>query len=160
MRARTEAMTVGAERAAPTRRHPGAAGEPRPTTAAFPPPLAHRKTFIRNRLSFWRHDTVRIKIDDGVDEIALGLMVDAHARTELSRVITVGDGFAQSRRGLRLMPDAPAADGTREPSATRRRERSTASSRASRRARRCDRGFRGAVMEYPWCGPRAEPVQH
>src|SRR6476659_4564983 len=47
-----------------------------------------------------------------VDEIALGLMVDAYSRTELK-----GDqrraagGFVQSRRCLRLRSDAPAAAG-------------------------------------------------
>jgi len=83
----------------------------RHSSAAFQLNFEHRKTFLRNKLAFWRHETIGIELDKDVDEIALGLMVDAHSRTELATVIAVGgaDGFVQSRRGLRLRPDAPAA---------------------------------------------------
>jgi hypothetical protein len=85
----------------------------RHSSASFRLTFEHRWTFIRNKLTFWRHEAIGINVGDEVDEIALGLMVDAYARTELNKVITLGaaGGFVQSRRGLRLRSDAPAAAG-------------------------------------------------
>jgi len=82
----------------------------RHSTSAFQLTVEHRKTFVRNKLTFWRHDAIGIKGDNNVDQIALGLMVE-HSRTERTKVITVSGagGFVQSRGGLRLRPDAPAA---------------------------------------------------
>lgn len=128
------------------------------STAAFQLTLEHKKTYVRNKLSFWRHETVGIRIDPGVDEIALGFMVDAYSRTELSRVVAVGDngGFVESRHGLRLQPGAAAGAATMlqpqgdEPVRSLDRE-------LARIASRYDRSTAALValtMEYPW------PAQH
>ena len=70
----------------------------------------HKKTFVRNTLSFWRHDTVGVPVQEGVDEIALGLTVDAYARTAMTRVLTIGTGgeAARSRHGLLIRPETAA----------------------------------------------------
>jgi transcriptional regulator GlxA family with amidase domain len=130
------------------------------SSSAFQLTLEHRKTYIRNKLSFWRHKTTGIKVDDNVDEIALGLMVDAHARTELTKVTTVGGagGFVPSRRGLRLRPDAPAvavgADTVLEPQSDEPAR--TLDRELLRIASRYDRptaAFVALQMEYPWRSP-------
>jgi transcriptional regulator GlxA family with amidase domain len=132
------------------------------SSAAFALTFAHRKTFVRNKLSFWRHEAVRIKVDDQVDEIALGLMVDAYARTELAKPITVGGtgGFVQSRRGLRLQPQAPAAAAgvgsvlepqSDQPARTLDRELE----RIAARYDRATAAFVALVMEYPWSDQQA-----
>lgn len=140
--------------------------DPRHSTSAFQLTFEHQKTFVRNKLTFWRHEAVGIKVDDNVDEIALGLMVDAHFRTELAKVITVGGagGFVRSRRGLRLRPDAPAAAGgadtvlqppSDEPARTLDRE-------LARIAARYDgptAAFVALAMEYPWSERQARLVQ-
>ena len=95
------------------------------STAAFQLTVEHRKTYVRNKLSFWRHETVGIKIDQDVDEIALGFMADAYARTELTTAIAVGGagGLVQSRHGLRLLPRRAGC---------RRRHRAAAAGRCAR----------------------------
>ena len=121
-------------------------------SAAFRLTTAHRATFLRNTLAFWRHDTVRIKVEDHVNEIALGLMVDAHARTALTKVIAAGSAVVPSRRGLRLRPDAPAAAGA--VLAPQREAPAQALERELERiaARHGDAtaAFVALVMEYPW----------
>jgi hypothetical protein len=138
----------------------------RHSSAAFRLTFEHRWTFIRNKLTFWRHEAIGINVDDDVDEIALGLMVDAYARTELNKVITVGaaGGFVQSRRGLRLRSDAAAAAGANtvlqpqrdEPARTLDRE-------LARIASRYDAPTAALValtMEYPWSEQQARQVQN
>ena len=128
-------------------------------SSAFKLTLAHKKTFVRNKLMFWRRDAVPIKVGDNVDEIALGLLADAHSRTGLSKVIGVGGegGSVQSRRGLRLQPDArataagndtvlePPAD---QPARTLDRELPLIASRYGD----ATAAFVALVMEYPWTG--------
>lgn len=82
-------------------------------SSAFSLTTEHRKTFIRNTLAVWRHETVGIPLSAGVDEVALGLSADAWSRTELSKVAVVGaaEGVA-SRHGLMIFP---AEAGKREP---------------------------------------------
>ena len=134
-------------------------------SAAFKLTFAHKKAFLRNKLIFWRRDTVAVKVGDNVDEIALGLMADAHSRTELSKVIGVGGGGAtvQSRRGLRLQPDVPAAaagNGTvleppgDHPARTLDRELPRIASRYGD----ATAAFVALVMEYPWTGGGATGV--
>ena len=134
------------------------------STAAFQLTAEHKKTYVRNKLSFWRHETVGIRIDQGVDEIALGFMADAYARTELSRVIAVGDngGFVESRHGLRLRPGAATSAATvlqpqgDEPVRSLDRE-------LSRIASRYDRSTAALValtMEYPWPTQQSRLVRH
>jgi putative intracellular protease/amidase len=83
----------------------------RHTSEAFQLNAEHRKTYLRNRLSFWRHTMVGIPVEPNVDEIALGLLVDAYSRTELTTVAAVGDTdkFARTRRGLEIAADRSSA---------------------------------------------------
>jgi putative intracellular protease/amidase len=134
----------------------------RHASAAFRLTLEHRKTFVRNTLAFWRHEDVGIVVDGGVDEIALGLIADAYARTELAEVTAVGgiDGAVRSRRGLRLRPHSTAASADVD---TLVRLLSDAPARALDRelpriAARYDDPTAAIValtMEYPWSGPPA-----
>lgn len=132
-------------------------------SAAFELTWAHKKTFVRNKLTFWRHETIGIKVSDRVDEIALGLMADAYSRTELTKTIAVGgaDGVAHSRRGLRLRAQATAnaAGAVLEPSSDRPAQ--TLDRELPRIASRygdATAAFVALVMEYPWTG-RPRPVQ-
>jgi putative intracellular protease/amidase len=138
----------------------------RHSTSAFQLTLEHQKVFVRNKLTFWRHEAIGIKVDHNVDEMALGFMVDAYSRTELTKVITVGGAgrFVQSRRGLRLRPDAPAATtGTNtvlqpqsdEPARTLDRELARIASRYDRPTA----AFVALTMEYPWSEQQARLVQ-
>jgi putative intracellular protease/amidase len=138
----------------------------RHNSAAFKLDIEHRKTFVRNKLSFWRHEVTGIKIDGDVDEIALGLMADAHARTELVRVVTVGGDapHVTSRHGLRLLPDVSARSAAShvvlEP--PRERPARTIDRELARIAQRYDRPTAALValqMEYPWPVRGAELAQ-
>lgn len=62
-----------------------------------------------NYLAFWSHETIRLRSQDGVDEIALALTADAWSRTYRSRVVTVErEASIRSRNGLVLVPDLSA----------------------------------------------------
>lgn len=55
----------------------------------------------------WSHDTVGIPVADGVDEVALALTADAHARTWRTEVrsLATSDAPVRTRHGLTLLPD-------------------------------------------------------
>ncbi len=135
----------------------------RHSTAAFQLTFEHRKTFVRNRLTFWRHEDIGIRVDGHVDEIALGLMIDAYSRTELARVTTVGGAgrTVQSRRGLRLRPDAAeGSDSVLQPQGDRPAR--TLDRELVRIASRYDgptAALVGLTMEYPWPGQQARLAQ-
>lgn len=76
-------------------------------TAAFQLTREHKKTFIRNTLALWRHETVGLPLVDNVDEIALALTADAYYRTALATVTTVGTNGKpiRSRHGLTIYPE-------------------------------------------------------
>jgi transcriptional regulator GlxA family with amidase domain len=82
-------------------------------SSAFQLTWEHQKTFLRNWLSIWRHETVGVPVSDGVDEIVLALTADAYSRTALSAVTTIGTGgtTVRSRHGLLIHANtsAPAA---------------------------------------------------
>ncbi|WP_055045455.1 DJ-1/PfpI family protein [Devosia sp. A16] len=84
-----------------------ASWDARHRSSGFELTLEHKKTFIRNALTFWRRETVGIPLEAGVDEVALGLLVDAYARTNLASVVTVNPGGlpVRSRYGLLITPD-------------------------------------------------------
>lgn len=86
-----------------------ASWDARHRSSAFELTNEHRKTFVRNTLSFWRRQTIGVPLVDGVDEVALGLVVDAYGRTQLSNVVTLATGGAavRSRHGLVIYPDGP-----------------------------------------------------
>jgi hypothetical protein len=58
-------------------------------SSAFQLTWEHQKTFLRNSLSFWRHETIGVPVSEGVDEIVLALTADAYSRAALSVVTTV-----------------------------------------------------------------------
>jgi putative intracellular protease/amidase len=120
----------------------------------------HQKTYLRNWLLLWRHETFGVPVSEGVDEIALGLTVDAYSRTALSSVVTIASSgeAVRSRHGLVIRPiassqaasvdhmlPAPRSDA---PALTIERE-------LARIAARYDRptaAIAALVMEYPWSG--------
>lgn len=127
-------------------------------SAAFELTNEHRKTFVRNNLTLWRHETVGVPVADNMDEIALGLTVDAYSRTELANVITLGsNGEAiRSRHGLMIRPDRATGSVTVDdmllppspdaPAKTIDRELARIASRYDRPTAE----IVALVMEYPW----------
>lgn len=127
-------------------------------SAAFELTTEHKKTFIRNALTFWRRDTVGIPLVTGVDEVALGLIVDAWNRTNLATVTTVSAGGqpVTSENGLILYPDQPAetanvtftlaAPPTEAPAQALETELPNIVARYDRPTA----GIVALVMEYPW----------
>lgn len=118
----------------------------------------HRKTFVRNLLVFWRHETVAVPVSEGVDEIALGLTVDAWARTGLAEVATLtsGGGGVRSRHGLTIRPEAAAGSvhvdrtlpppGPVAPARTVDRELANIAARYDRPTAE----LVALILEYPW----------
>jgi putative intracellular protease/amidase len=138
----------------------------RHSTAAFQLSFDNKKTFVLNRLSFWRHEDVGIMLHDQVDEISLGFMVDAYWRTELTKVLTFGGdgGSVESLRGLHLQPDAPAtavgADVVIEPQRVQpARSLDVELPRIASRYDASTADLVGLVMEYPWSGQQARLSQ-
>ena len=62
-------------------------------------------TLAGNWLAFWTHETLAIPVQIGIDEIALALTADAHARTYRSQVLSIATASLVTRSGLRLIPD-------------------------------------------------------
>ncbi|HVI59568.1 MAG TPA: DJ-1/PfpI family protein [Luteimonas sp.] len=61
---------------------------------------------LRNRLAFWRHETLRIALQPGMDEVSLALAADAWSRTYRSRVETYAEqAEVATRGGLRILAD-------------------------------------------------------
>jgi putative intracellular protease/amidase len=60
-----------------------------------------------NWLSFWRHERIGMRVEAGVDEIALAFTADAYSRTYRSKAVTVAEAVGPliSKRGLVLLPD-------------------------------------------------------
>lgn len=127
-------------------------------SSSFQLTLEHKKTFLRNKLSFWRHETVALPVVDQVDEIALGLTVDGYSRTELATVMTVGlhGKTVRSKHGLQIRPDKPietaAVDVTLpappsdEPAKALDQVLADIASRYGRRTA----AFVALTLEYPW----------
>jgi transcriptional regulator GlxA family with amidase domain len=61
-----------------------------------------------SKLAFWDRDTYGVPVAEGVDEIALAFTADAWSRTYRSQALAVAEhrGSLQTRRGIRLLPDA------------------------------------------------------
>ena len=106
---------AGRERAAALARELGVANwDARHNSTAFVLTTEHRKTFLRNWVSFWRKETLGFELTPGVDEVTLALTIDAYSRTALSDVVTIGSTGApvRSSHGLLLYPRA-AGEGAR-----------------------------------------------
>ena len=128
-------------------------------SSAFRLDARHKRTFVRNWLSLWRHESIGVLLEEGVDEIALALTADAYARTALTSVVTVGPGGAvHSKHGLMLRPVA--ASGAVSMERMLVPPRGDAPALAIERvlaqiAKRFDRPTAAIValaMEYPWTG--------
>jgi transcriptional regulator GlxA family with amidase domain len=127
-------------------------------SSAFELTREHKKTFVRNTLTFWRRETIGIPVVENVDEVALGLTVDAYSRTALTKVITVGNNgkAVRSRHGLMIRPDRPIETATVDdmlpaprsdaPAMTLERELPRIASRYDRPTA----AIVALVMEYPW----------
>lgn len=97
----------GREKAAEVAAGLGVEGwDARHRSASFVLGNEHRKTFVRNTLSFWRRDRVGLPLTDGIDEIALGLTSDAWGRTQLADLsfVVAGDAPVRTAHGLLLSP--------------------------------------------------------
>lgn len=129
-------------------------------SADFELTLEHKKTFIRNALTFWRRETVGIPLEQGVDEVALGLLIDAYARTNLVNVVTLAAGGTpiRSRHGLMIIPDQPAETARFDrqlPAPANVAPAQTLETELPLIAERYDRPTADIVtlvMEYPWAG--------
>jgi len=84
-----------------------AAWDARHASGAFKFSRPFAVNVLRNTMAFWTHERLGIRLDPGVDEVALALVADAWSRTYRSRVVA----FAQApqpvttRGGLRIRPD-------------------------------------------------------
>jgi hypothetical protein len=86
-------------------------GDARHDSAAFRIDATLGRTALRNRLGFWRHETLGLQFEDGVDEIVLALTADAYSRTWRSQVRLFGsERPITTRRGLRVIAE-PRTDG-------------------------------------------------
>ncbi|NLR98271.1 thiamine biosynthesis protein ThiJ [Rhizobium sp. P38BS-XIX] len=77
-------------------------------TSSFRMTTSRLFRFAQNSLAFWRHETVRLPVRDGFDEIALALTADAWSRTYRSQAIVAEkSSLIRSRNGLVLIPETP-----------------------------------------------------
>jgi putative intracellular protease/amidase len=72
---------------------------------AFTRPFAWK--VLTNKAAFWKHETLGLELDPGVDEVSVALVADALSRTYRSRVVTyAADRTALvTKSGLRIVPD-------------------------------------------------------
>jgi transcriptional regulator GlxA family with amidase domain len=127
-------------------------------SSAFQLTWEHQKTFLRNWLSFWRHEAIGVPVSEGVDEIVLALTADAYSRTALSAVSTVATGgkAVRSRHGLLIHANTSAATAivdhmlpalrSDSPAATLDRELAHIASRYGRPTGH----IVALTVEYPW----------
>jgi transcriptional regulator GlxA family with amidase domain len=127
-------------------------------SSAFQLTWEHQKTFLRNWLSLWRHETIGVPVSEGVDEIVLALTADAYSRTALSAVTTVATSgkAVRSRHGLIIHANTSAANAGVDhmlpalrpdsPAATLDRELAHIGSRYGRPTSH----IVALTVEYPW----------
>lgn len=67
---------------------------------------------LDNKLAFWRHETIAVPVQPGVDEIALAFTADAWSRTFATNVVSVASDGASvpTRHGLLIHPDRTLGD--------------------------------------------------
>ncbi len=84
--------------------------EPQHDSSAFTwPPLILRAAL--NWLAFWKHERVGLRVAPGVDELALGVMADALARTWLSEPVAIAaTPSVVTRHGLRMLTGSEPVD--------------------------------------------------
>jgi transcriptional regulator GlxA family with amidase domain len=69
-------------------------------------------TALSNRLAFWNHEELGLRLTPGTDEVTLALVADAWSRTYRSRAVTFAPDTAavETRNGLRIFPERVATD--------------------------------------------------
>jgi putative intracellular protease/amidase len=72
--------------------------------------LSRGLSFILNKMAFWRDEERRLDVVDGMDDIALAFTADAWSRTGHIKVRATAPAPVTLRSGIRLIPDAAAAD--------------------------------------------------
>ena len=65
-----------------------------------------------NKLAFWKHESLRIDLRSGVDEVSLALVADMWSRTSRSRATTFSASAdsLRTRGGLLIVPDEVSAE--------------------------------------------------
>jgi hypothetical protein len=125
-------------------------------SANFELTLEHMKTFVRNTLSFWRREKVGVPVTEGVDELALGLTLDAYSRTQLSSAVPVGPEGGVVRTAHGLVLHTAAGDAKVDwmvPQLPAMTPATVIDRHLAHIAARYDRptaGIVSLVMEYPW----------
>ncbi|MCT7374116.1 DJ-1/PfpI family protein [Chelativorans salis] len=69
-------------------------------------------TVLANRMAFWNHEDVGIRLEPGMDEVSLALVADAWSRTYRSSVFTFAASTSAvvAANGVRVLPDRDTAD--------------------------------------------------
>lgn len=69
-------------------------------------------TVLRNRLAFWNHEELGIRLEPGMDEVSLALAADAWSRTYRSRAFTfaAATSAVATANEVRVLPDRATAD--------------------------------------------------
>jgi putative intracellular protease/amidase len=65
-------------------------------------------TVLRNRLAFWSHEELGLRLEPGIDEVSLALLADAWSRTYRSSVATFAPASIATRSGITILPDRKA----------------------------------------------------
>ncbi|HRO62008.1 MAG TPA: DJ-1/PfpI family protein [Burkholderiaceae bacterium] len=78
--------------------------DPSHDSARFGLGARHAWTYVADELAFWRDETWRVEVRDGIDDVALALVVDAWSRTGRVQVVAASDAASVVlRSGLRLV---------------------------------------------------------
>ena len=133
-------------------------------SANFELTFEHMKTFVRNTLSVWRREKVGVPVDEGIDELALGLTLDAYSRTQLSTAVPIGpeNGVVHTAHGLTLHTIRDAKADRTLPALPREEPAKLIDRHLADIATHYDRqtaGIVSLVMEYPWRGRVAGAVE-
>jgi putative intracellular protease/amidase len=79
---------------------------------AFKLTLPFALTVMGNRAALWNREQLGVEVSPGIDEVSLALAADAWSRTYRSRAVTfaASAGPVATRSGIRILPDHPSAD--------------------------------------------------
>ncbi|CAH1655292.1 MULTISPECIES: DJ-1/PfpI family protein [unclassified Chelatococcus] len=69
-------------------------------------------TVLANRMAFWKHDELAIRLEPGMDEVSLALVADAWSRTYRSHATSYAGSTETvvTSNGIRVVPDRTGAD--------------------------------------------------
>ncbi len=88
------------------------AWDARHASSAFKLTRPFATTVLGNTLALWNREQLGLELRPGMDEVSLALVADAWSRTYRSKVATfaASTGTVETRNGIRVIPDNPAAD--------------------------------------------------